>query len=270
MATSFLRELDDTITKGKLAAMTESTGGIRIVWTNKLNSTAGRANWRREAIRIKQRANPSLPPSQQQTSTSTAVPTTTTYKHHATIELASKVISDDTRLLNVLAHEFCHLANFMVSNVRNNPHGREFKAWASQVTARFGGSHGIQVTTKHSYDIEYKYVWQCAACGMEFKRHSKSIDVRRHTCGACRGQLVQTKPKPRAEEGKVSEYQAFVKANYGGVKKELVGKGQAAVMERLGQLYREEKERRGREKEVEKNSLKLGLVDELEMLTLDD
>ena len=33
------------------------------------------------------------------------------------------------RLLNVLAHEYCHLANFMISNIRDNPHGKEFKEW---------------------------------------------------------------------------------------------------------------------------------------------
>ena len=33
------------------------------------------------------------------------------------------------RLINVLAHEYCHLANFMISGIKNNPHGKEFKEW---------------------------------------------------------------------------------------------------------------------------------------------
>ena len=33
------------------------------------------------------------------------------------------------RLLNVVAHEYCHLANFMISGIKDNPHGKEFKAW---------------------------------------------------------------------------------------------------------------------------------------------
>lgn len=34
------------------------------------------------------------------------------------------------RLVNVLAHEYCHLANFMISGIKNNPHGKEFKEWS--------------------------------------------------------------------------------------------------------------------------------------------
>ena len=33
------------------------------------------------------------------------------------------------RLLNVIAHEYCHLANFMISGIKDNPHGKEFKEW---------------------------------------------------------------------------------------------------------------------------------------------
>lgn len=33
------------------------------------------------------------------------------------------------RLLNVVAHEYCHLANFMISGIKDNPHGKEFKEW---------------------------------------------------------------------------------------------------------------------------------------------
>ena len=33
------------------------------------------------------------------------------------------------RLINVIAHEYCHLANFMISGVKNCPHGREFREW---------------------------------------------------------------------------------------------------------------------------------------------
>jgi predicted SprT family Zn-dependent metalloprotease len=86
---------------------------VKIIWSKKLNSTAGRASWKRECSRTK-------------------MPDGTidkTYKHFASIELAEKVIDDNERLINVLAHEFCHLANFMVSGIKDNPHGREFKQW---------------------------------------------------------------------------------------------------------------------------------------------
>ncbi|KAK3689786.1 SprT-like family-domain-containing protein [Podospora appendiculata] len=223
IAEAFLRELDTVITNGQLATLSASTGGIKLNWTNKLNTTAGRANWKRETVRTV-----SKPPA----GTSGMVPPSTvvTHKHHASIELAEKVIDDEHRLLNVMAHEFCHLANFMVSGITTNPHGREFKAWAAKCSAAFGRSRGIDVTTKHSYDIDFKYVWTCDACAMEFKRHSKSIHPERHRCGSCKGELKQTKPVPRANGGKRSEYQDFMKEQMHVVKEENPGSPQKDIM----------------------------------------
>ncbi|KFY61598.1 hypothetical protein V497_02868 [Pseudogymnoascus sp. VKM F-4516 (FW-969)] len=244
IALSFLRELDEEITDGKISSLAASTGGVTIVWSKKLNTTAGRANWKREAIRSRPLGT---------------APPTTTYRHHASIELAEKVIDDEDRLLNVVAHEFCHLANFMVSGVTNNPHGKEFKAWASRCSARFG-ARGIEVTTKHSYEIAFKYVWQCTevGCRLEFKRHSKSIDPKRHTCGLCKGRLVQTRPVPRAGAGAgvekvMGEYQAYVKDNIGRVRRENVGSPQKDIMALVGRGYRELKA--ARLKELGKSSL---------------
>ncbi|KAL8717289.1 MAG: hypothetical protein Q9225_005449, partial [Loekoesia sp. 1 TL-2023] len=46
LAASFLEELDKTIVNGQITALAESTGGVRLIWTKKLQSTAGRANWK--------------------------------------------------------------------------------------------------------------------------------------------------------------------------------------------------------------------------------
>jgi hypothetical protein len=113
LAEDFLKELDEKVTKGKIAELVASSGGVKIVWNKKLNSTAGRANWRRECTRT----------------THSDGTVDKKYKHIANIELAEKVIDDEDRLINVLAHEFCHLANFMVSGIKDNPHGKEFKEW---------------------------------------------------------------------------------------------------------------------------------------------
>ena len=80
MAVSFLSEVDSEIGDGQVSAMAASTGGIRIVWSKKLSCTAGRANWRREAVRSKN---------------SDGSTSTTTHRHHASIELAEKVIDDE-------------------------------------------------------------------------------------------------------------------------------------------------------------------------------
>lgn len=83
---------------------------------------------------------------------------------------------------------------------------------------------------------------------MEFKRHSKSIDPRRHSCGVCRSKLVQVQPAPRkgkgdgGEEGggkaELSEYQRFVKGNFARLKAENPGVGVGEVMRRLGEEFR--------------------------------
>ena len=248
IAEAFLIELDTTISDGRIRELSKPTGGIKLVWSKTLKTTAGRANWRREQIRVRTGPSP----------TDTRIE----IRHHCSIELAEKVIDDEERLYNVLAHEFCHLTTFMISEVRNNPHGAEFKSWGRKATAAFTHK-GVEVTTKHSYQIEYKYVWECIACGYEFKRHSKSVDPARHSCGKCKGRLAQTKPTPRGvgagvavgKDGKreKSEYQVFVKENFARVKKDLELEGKDAqmgrVMEVLGKEYRA---RNGEKAEKEK------------------
>ena len=83
LAIAFLAEIDHTITSGQVASIADSTGGIRIIWSKKLSSTAGRANWRREIIRSKN---------------ADGFVSNTFHRHHASIELAEKVIDDEGRL----------------------------------------------------------------------------------------------------------------------------------------------------------------------------
>jgi predicted SprT family Zn-dependent metalloprotease len=241
LAENFLAELDREITQGKIAELAESTGGVKLVWTKTLNTTAGRANWRRETSRTTRKAD--------------GVELSVSYKHHASIELAEKVIDDEHRLLNVMAHEFCHLANFMVSGITTNPHGREFKAWAAKCSAAFG-DRGIEVTTKHSYDIDFKYVWECDECGTEFKRHSRSIDPQRHRCGSCKGLLKQTRPTPRGvAAGKApTRYQAFVKEQMAVVRRENPGSPQKLVMKLIAEKWAKQEGKAG-----SKGSSKLGV-----------
>ena len=229
LATTFLAELDERITQSQISNLAASTGGTKIVWSKKLSSTAGRAHWRREAIRHKAADGTYSEP--------------TTYRHHASIELAEKVIDNEERLINVLAHEFCHLANFMISGVKDRPHGKEFKTWAAKVTAAFR-HRGVEVTTKHGYDITYKYIWSCSECGLEYKRHSKSIDPSKHGCGACKGRLLQILPAPRKE----NEYQKFVKANWETFKQRAGDK--AGMGEINGLLAKEWEVRKGGGKQV--------------------
>ncbi|KAI9150153.1 HMG box-containing protein C19G7.04 [Paramyrothecium foliicola] len=262
MAEDFLKELDEQITQGRIAELAESTGGVRLVWSKTLNTTAGRANWKREAIRSKQESG-----------------TTTQHRHHANIELAEKVIDSEDRLLNTLAHEFCHLATFMIDNITKNPHGANFQAWGAKCTRAFGKSHGIEVTTKHSYAIDYKYIWRCGSCVLEYKRHSKSIDPARHRCGSCKGVLAQIKPVPRKAAGKgdvgsgsatgggkLSDYQIFMKEQMKIVRQENPGSPQKEVMRIVADRWAK---KTGKVKGKASSSID-DVVDQLEILTVED
>lgn len=79
LAVDFLKELDDKVAEGRIGTLAESSEGIKIIWSKKLNSTAGRANWKRETLTSKDAAGAS----------------TKVYRHHASIELAEKVIDDE-------------------------------------------------------------------------------------------------------------------------------------------------------------------------------
>ncbi|KAK3706865.1 hypothetical protein LTR37_012544 [Vermiconidia calcicola] len=243
VAEAFLAELDRVVTQSRIEELAASTGGVRFIWSKTLNSTAGRANWRRETTKTRKLDGG----------------TETVHKHHASIELAEKVINDEDRLLNVIAHEFCHLANFMVSGVKDQPH-----EWGRKCTQAFG-HRGVEVTTKHSYQIEYKYIWQCCNedCGVEFKRHSKSVDPKRHTCGSCRSTLVQIKPVPRKDAGNGTAYSSYVKVNFAAVKRGMPGASQKEVMEAVARKYRVDKE-------LKTKSEMEDVARVLEFVTLDD
>ena len=266
IALSFLSELDQKVTNGEVARMSESTGGVKIIWSTKLNTTAGRAHWKREGLCRKPTPhNPNPVP---------------IYNHHCSIELATKVIKDTHQLINVLAHEFCHLTTFMISKEIKNPHGAEFKSWGRKVERAMLG-RDIVVTTKHSYEIQWKYVWQCQGCRRDVGRHSKSIDTKRMRCGNCKGELLQIKPVPRggvklspstlfpdavprdgdsaffegtmqessgnaskeepAKAKQMTEYQLFVKENMARIKADNPGSPMKEVMGLVGAKYREHK-----------------------------
>ncbi|KAL3479521.1 SprT-like family-domain-containing protein [Aspergillus californicus] len=194
-AERFLQVLDEAVSGGEVQKRSADTGGIRIVWSKTLQTTAGRANWKRDRTEVNFSSSGS-------SSSGSETPCPPSIKNYATIELAERIIDDEDRLINTLAHEYCHLANYIVSNVRNQPHGASFQTWGRKCKEAlkdhpvYGGR--IEVTTRHSYKIDYKYVWTCVDCCQNYGRHSKSIDPSKHRCGKCKGLLQQIKPKPRS------------------------------------------------------------------------
>ena len=183
----------------------------------------------------------------------------------------------------------------MISGIKNNPHGKEFKEWSvapsfallldsksslwsdlltnplsrAAKTTRLFSHRNITVTTKHTYAIAYKYIWACTSpfCGLEYKRHSKSIDPAKHSCGACKAKLSQIQPAPRKKgkssegEASLSAYQIYVKSNSARVRRENPGSGLGEVMKKLGEEFRDVKAR----KKVEEKESSVAVDDELEL-----
>lgn len=107
LASKLLAELDEKICHNKLSIATAQSGGVKIIWSKTLTKTAGRANWRK-------------------TNVHPDAPKVTTF---ANIELAEKIVDSPERLVNTLAHEFCHLANYEVSSELADAHGKSWRNW---------------------------------------------------------------------------------------------------------------------------------------------
>ncbi|XP_026186201.1 germ cell nuclear acidic protein [Mastacembelus armatus] len=146
---------------------------------------------------------------------------------YARIELSEKVCDSADRLRDTLIHEMCHAATWLINAVRDG-HGSIWKLYARKATSAH--PELPMVTRCHSYDIKYKYQYQCTRCQNTIGRHSKSLDTQRFVCALCTGQLILLTPsKPRAP----TPFATFVKENYGSARQELIGQSHAEVMRKL-------------------------------------
>ncbi|OLL22829.1 HMG box-containing protein [Neolecta irregularis DAH-3] len=218
MATVFLADLDQKITNCELSRKCRANGGIKIVWSNRLQTTAGRAKWKKEKVKMGN--------------------LTTEENHLATIELSTKVIDSEEKLQSTLAHEFCHLTTWILSGVTKRPHGKEFKSWGNKVMKVFPK---VPVTTTHQYEIYYKFRWTCSnpLCAREYGRQSKSIDPEKHICSICQGRLKQTYPE---DVRLPNAYQTFIKENYAKVKSQNDGSPHKEIMSTLVKEYNAQKD----------------------------
>ncbi|XP_035990871.1 uncharacterized protein gcna [Fundulus heteroclitus] len=146
---------------------------------------------------------------------------------YARIELSEKVCDTADRLRDTLIHEMCHAATWLINGVRDG-HGNLWKLYARKATTVH--PELPMVTRCHSYDITYKFKYQCSRCQNTIGRHSKSLDTAKFVCALCTGQLVLLTPsKPRAP----TPFATFVKENYGNVRQKLAGQSHAEVMRKL-------------------------------------
>ncbi|CAM4610327.1 unnamed protein product [Leuciscus chuanchicus] len=146
---------------------------------------------------------------------------------YARIELSDKVCDSADRLRDTLVHEMCHAATWLINGVRDG-HGPFWRLYARK--AMLAHPELPMVSRCHSYDINYKYQYQCNRCNNSIGRHSKSLDTTKFVCALCTGQLVLLTPsKPR----RPAPFASFVKENYSSARQELAGQGHAEVMRKL-------------------------------------
>ncbi|KAH7341029.1 SprT-like family-domain-containing protein [Rhizoctonia solani] len=210
VAISLFAELNESVFGGKLPK------DCPIEWSKKLNTTAGRAHWKR--IRD---ADGNVT------------------RHDTRIELSTKVVDCEERVRNTLSHEMCHLGAWVFDSEMKPPHGSAFKRWSDRIME---ARPDITISTCHSYEISYKYEWKCSSgeCGRTYGRHSKSIDPEKQVCGACRSKLVpqfETAPKR-------TPFQDYLKTHMKDFKAANPGIQHGEVMRRLGEMFRAEKEAR--------------------------
>jgi predicted SprT family Zn-dependent metalloprotease len=207
-------------------------GSVEVLWSNKLNTTAGRTILRKCKLNM----TPGVP-----------------LKRLAIIELSTKVIDDEARLRETLLHELVHAAVWIFEGVSKPPHGADFKRWAKIAMKK---CPDVVVTTTHQYEINYKFTWRCVDPGCSFiiGRHSRSVDVVRHRCGQCRSKLIEIS-SDGAPKKPPSAYNLFVKENSNIVRERLInsqklskahahGKPtvkQSDVLQEVGRLWREQK-----------------------------
>jgi len=106
LATTLLTAIDQKVMSGKLSTATASTGGLKLIWSTKLRTAAGRAHW----TRVKR-------------------PLGTEEQHDVKIELSTRIITSEEKLRDTLAHELCHCATWMIDKNPNANHGKQFKQW---------------------------------------------------------------------------------------------------------------------------------------------
>uniref|UniRef100_A0A8C1YDU6 Acidic repeat-containing protein-like n=1 Tax=Cyprinus carpio TaxID=7962 RepID=A0A8C1YDU6_CYPCA len=150
-----------------------------------------------------------------------------TGERYARIELSVKVCDSADRLRDTLVHEMCHAATWLINNVRDG-HGPYWRLYARK--AMLAHPELPMVSRCHSYDINYKFQYQCNRCKNTIGRHSKSLDTTKFVCALCTGQLVLLTPsKPRAP----TPFATFVKENYRSARQDLAGQSHAEVMRKL-------------------------------------
>jgi predicted SprT family Zn-dependent metalloprotease len=106
-------------------------------------------------------------------------------------QLHTQHLYGNEELIGTLAHEMIHQWQYDILK-RRPDHGADFRR-----TMRRMNQDGLRITVYHSLHQEVdafaRYVWRCQQCGYLYRRQRRTIQPRRHQCGACRGSLREVK-----------------------------------------------------------------------------
>ncbi|EEA07753.1 uncharacterized protein CMU_006760 [Cryptosporidium muris RN66] len=108
-------------------------------------------------------------------------------KKKVLIQLSKYVLDSEYRLKKTLLHECCHVAQFIIDKCTNPPHGQIFMKWGKIATQEFPD---LKVEIYHSYDIVYKFRYQCLRCLQIFGRQTKVQNKYQIVCSLCNGNVV--------------------------------------------------------------------------------
>lgn len=154
-----------------------------------------------------------------------------TGSRYARIELSDKVCDSADRLRDTLVHEMCHAATWMNHGIRDG-HGSIWQIYARKAT--LAHPELPMVTRCHSYDITYKFQYQCVRCKNIIGRHSKSLDTERFACAICKGTFVLLNA---ASQRPATPFANFVKENFASVRQRMAGQSHGEVMRKLSEEF---------------------------------
>ncbi|CAF0845365.1 unnamed protein product [Adineta steineri] len=189
------------------------TDKVSVIWSSRLTATAGHCTTRK--------------------STYTAV-----------ITLSHKVCDSPERCRDTLLHEMCHSAVTLIDGVMEHGHGPRWRQWTH--IAQQSYPYLPPISIRHTYDVNYKYIYRCIQCQHEVSRHSKSLNLEVDFCGKCMGKFdlilnsnFEDKQTPRKT---INKYNLYVKENFQIIKQANPHLSTPQLMKQLSQEYKKQKQ----------------------------
>ncbi|KAK7445504.1 hypothetical protein BaRGS_00040344 [Batillaria attramentaria] len=159
-------------------------------------------------------------------------------RREAHIELASKVCDTPERIRDVLVHELCHAASWLIDGVRDC-HGPGWRYWADKANKTH--PEIPPVSPYHEYSITTKT-----------GRHSKSVDIDNYVCGHCDGriQLLRVRHGKKARPishnpREPSSFALFLRENYRKVKRRNKELSSSEIMKQLSEEFARKNKSKG-------------------------